>query len=326
VIHDIRDRALLYAVDHSDRRVMALMALLLLLALGLLPLASGLEATLSFSVGFTDDAVLQRAPAKAAIFGLAPSATSRVSVTVTDSSGVEAAYTVAATVSPAAAAGGTANPLCQARCLDAGHCCVGATSACQLPSCAMGCTVAGRTQSVAECKAICKGAADPSSGCTFVVPSPAGEYHKPEDKWANQTMQMCNNGPILANGTQCSSCGGGRPGPECEQGCEFGDPTTAMPAVWKAFLKPAAAGGEYTITVTASDAPAPITLSRVTFGDVFFCSGQSNMDLALQYTFSKPQLDNDVAAVRNAQTYMFPLNASQAICQDNSRPYTLQKV
>jgi hypothetical protein len=59
---------------------------------------------------------LQRAPAKAAIFGVAPAGSTKVTLTVSDASGVEASYTVAAALSAgASAAGGTSNPLCQAR-------------------------------------------------------------------------------------------------------------------------------------------------------------------------------------------------------------------
>lgn len=35
---------------------------------------------------------------------------------------------------------------------------------------------------------------------------------------------------------------------------------------------------------------AAIQIERVTFGDVFVCSGQSNMDLSSEYTFSAPEI------------------------------------
>lgn len=53
---------------------------------------------------------------------------------------------------------------------------------------------------------------------------------------------------------------------------------------WKAFLLPHSAGGSYTIT--ASSGSSSTTLDRVTMGDVYFCSGQSNMALSTYYTFS----------------------------------------
>ena len=55
-------------------------------------------------------------------------------------------------------------------------------------------------------------------------------------------------------------------------------------ASWKAFLKPAPAGGEYTITAvctgcdTGDGARSTSSIHRVTFGDVYFCSGDSHAD------------------------------------------------
>ena len=47
--------------------------------------------------------------------------------------------------------------------------------------------------------------------------------------------------------------------------------------VWVAVLHPSnASGGSYSITAQ-NDAGANATISSVTFGDVFFCSGQSNV-------------------------------------------------
>ena len=55
-------------------------------------------------------------------------------------------------------------------------------------------------------------------------------------------------------------------------------------ATWKAFLRPSTAGGSY--NVTAKGANGKVVLSEVTFGDVYFCSGQSNMALATAFTFN----------------------------------------
>jgi hypothetical protein len=53
---------------------------------------------------------------------------------------------------------------------------------------------------------------------------------------------------------------------------------------WKAFLAPHEAGGSYTIIASSGGSSA--TLERVTMGDVYYCSGQSNMALSTYYTFS----------------------------------------
>jgi hypothetical protein len=90
----------------------------------------------------------------------------------------------------------------------------------------------------------------------------------------------CSGGTTLTNGTICQSCGGvdAQNRTECEQGCDFGDKSKGAPSVWKALLPvKAQAGGSYTIEITSSDSKTPIVLHRVTYGDVFFCSGQSNV-------------------------------------------------
>jgi hypothetical protein len=65
--------------------------------------------------------------------------------------------------------------------------------------------------------------------------------------------------------------------------------TEPLPS-WKALLQPTAAGGNYTITAVCtgcSSSAAPITLSSVTFGDVWVCAGQSNAMLWVSHTFSR---------------------------------------
>ena len=67
--------------------------------------------------------------------------------------------------------------------------------------------------------------------------------------------------------------------------------------VWRAQLWPQSkAGGDYSISVAAAKTGAKdpngtaITISSLTYGDVFFCSGQSNMDLEIYFTFSVDEL------------------------------------
>ena len=47
---------------------------------------------------------------------------------------------------------------------------------------------------------------------------------------------------------------------------------------WKACLSAQKVGGDYTVTAT-SNAKAAASIEHVTFGDVYYCSGQSNMAL-----------------------------------------------
>ena len=58
-----------------------------------------------------------------------------------------------------------------------------------------------------------------------------------------------------------------KPGPEPGMG------------VWTVTLDPISAGGPYTITVYADDG-ATISINDALFGDVWVCSGQSNMQFS----------------------------------------------
>ncbi|XP_071113642.1 sialate O-acetylesterase-like [Haliotis cracherodii] len=65
--------------------------------------------------------------------------------------------------------------------------------------------------------------------------------------------------------------------------------------VWTAQLPPMDAGGPYTITVTSRE--GKLTLSDVLFGDVWVCSGQSNMQ------FTMNMANNSAAEINDADNY-----------------------
>eukprot|EP01121_Diplochlamys_sp_Union-15-3_P000221 TRINITY_DN10225_c0_g1_i1.p1 TRINITY_DN10225_c0_g1~~TRINITY_DN10225_c0_g1_i1.p1 ORF type:complete len:488 (-),score=93.08 TRINITY_DN10225_c0_g1_i1:60-1523(-) len=58
------------------------------------------------------------------------------------------------------------------------------------------------------------------------------------------------------------------------------------PAKWVVTLDPTIAGGPYTITVRTSDNSMEAVLSDVMFGDVYICSGQSNMQFATNQVYN----------------------------------------
>ena len=66
---------------------------------------------------------------------------------------------------------------------------------------------------------------------------------------------------------------------------------------WKVLLAPKPAGGDFTVTATSGAESAE--LQHVTYGDVWICSGQSNMELNLHFTFEK----NDTFAAVGAGKY-----------------------
>ncbi|XP_046565957.1 sialate O-acetylesterase-like [Haliotis rubra] len=65
--------------------------------------------------------------------------------------------------------------------------------------------------------------------------------------------------------------------------------------VWYAQLPPVSAGGPYTITATSRE--GKLTLSDVLFGDVWVCSGQSNMGFTMSMAF------NATAEINDADNY-----------------------
>ena len=67
---------------------------------------------------------------------------------------------------------------------------------------------------------------------------------------------------------------------------------------WKAVLPPHAAGTGFTLTATGGG--ASLTLEQLAFGDVWFCSGQSNMELGLYYTFTRNESLAAIAAGKYA--------------------------
>jgi len=75
------------------------------------------------------------------------------------------------------------------------------------------------------------------------------------------------------------------------------------PMTWKAVLHPTAAGGDYTITAKCSGCAAnasTATLNHATFGDMWYCTGQSNMWLPLKYSFSRNETVDAIAAGKYA--------------------------
>eukprot|EP00041_Stephanoeca_diplocostata_P012098 m.201963 g.201963 ORF g.201963 m.201963 type:complete len:275 (+) comp18808_c0_seq1:90-914(+) len=86
-----------------------------------------------------------------------------------------------------------------------------------------------------------------------------------------------------------------------------------LPSTWKAMLRPTATGGNYTITAVCTGCTnvTRVTITNVTFGDMWYCSGQSNMWLPVENTFSR----NDTVAAIAAGKYtnirgMFTVSAS----------------
>lgn len=99
---------------------------------------------------------------------------------------------------------------------------------------------------------------------------------------------------------------------------------------WSVKLKPMAAGGPYEMTITAGEI---IRLKDVLIGDVWFCSGQSNMEMALMMTSDGAEELRNFSTQPNIRLFLQqqvpapkPLNdvhGSWTICDaDNARNFS----
>jgi len=235
--------------------------ILLLLLSAVINFAHGIgynTSSLFLNPGFTSDMVLQRGPAQAAIYGLVvPSSPGVIpSVTVTLDSGSGSPLVIKALIDVSVVKGGGTE--CDALCIKNSMCTdTGSSSACALPSCSFGCLFAAHTASYQDCTAMC----NKSTGCSFDL-----------DNWE---LDMCGG---FTNDVCSGGCGSFQ---QCYAGCAFSFNKPAPSLAYKALLPPQAAGGSFTISVACTSGCLPvdegvtIQLERVTFGDVFFCSGQS---------------------------------------------------
>ena len=72
-------------------------------------------------------------------------------------------------------------------------------------------------------------------------------------------------------------------------------------AGWKALLRPTLAGGKYEIRVACgAGCKGRASIANVTFGDVWYCGGQSNMALPVLHTFSRNETRSAILAGKYA--------------------------
>lgn len=80
---------------------------------------------------------------------------------------------------------------------------------------------------------------------------------------------------------------------------------------WETALRPEKAGGPYTLTVMGSSTAKPVERTDIMMGDVWFASGQSNMEMPLEgFKSSKPPLpikdsEKEIAAANHPEMRLF---------------------
>ena len=76
---------------------------------------------------------------------------------------------------------------------------------------------------------------------------------------------------------------------------------------WRAELKPQRAGGPVDLRVSSGD--QTVTLTDVLIGDVFLCSGQSNMQMSLREADGGRDVANSAAALGQLRSWARPARA-----------------
>jgi hypothetical protein len=133
---------------------------------------------------------------------------------------------------------GASEPTCEAKCVVAGHCCPGAGSSCQKPSCAMGCIAGAHAKTEAACNASCTAAGPKKGGgsnCNWPLPGTNITFAmcgscvtEPAPKWWPKAAVPPNGSPpgYWPPGYSLKQCGScetidGDGAGECKLGCMF---------------------------------------------------------------------------------------------------------
>lgn len=115
---------------------------------------------------------------------------------------------------------------------------------------------------------------------------------------------LLSDGMVLQRDTSVSLWGSASPGSKVAvktswDRCKY-ITTADNEGQWKVSVVTGVAGGPYTITIKDSD--DEVTLDDILLGDVWVCSGQSNMEMPLNGFFGQPVLGSE-AAKREASKY-----------------------
>jgi hypothetical protein len=82
------------------------------------------------------------------------------------------------------------------------------------------------------------------------------------------------------------------------------NPFNSPLASWKALLPPQPAGGNFTVTAVCTgctaEAPSTVSIANVTFGDFWYCTGQSNMWLPVLHTYWRNETARNISMGRYA--------------------------
>jgi sialate O-acetylesterase len=141
-----------------------------------------------------------------------------------------------------------------------------------------------------------------------------------EGVWANVKLPvLISDGMVLQRDTKINLWGWASPGEKIT--IRFNDKTfnavTGRDGNWKAVLPPMKAGGPYTMEVKGKNS---ISLKDILVGDVWFCSGQSNMVLNMERVKEKYPQDIASADYPEIRNFFVPTASDVVSVHDDLPP------
>lgn len=135
-------------------------------------------------------------------------------------------------------------------------------------------------------------------------------------QWAFRLPSIISNHAVFQQSTDVKLWGWGQSGSTVKIICSW-NPTDTVKAEpqkdwsWNAFVKTPQAGGPYTITFISST--QKVVINDIMIGEVWLCSGQSNMEYAFNWQAGVMDAPDEVAKSANNELRFFQLSHSYSI-------------
>jgi sialate O-acetylesterase len=130
-------------------------------------------------------------------------------------------------------------------------------------------------------------------------------------QWAFRLPAIISNHAVFQQSADVKLWGWGQSGSTVKISCSW-NPTDAVKAeprkdwTWEAMIKTPKAGGPYTITFISST--QKVVINDIMIGEVWLCSGQSNMEYAFNWEQGVLDADEEVAKSSNNELRFFQLS------------------
>lgn len=141
-------------------------------------------------------------------------------------------------------------------------------------------------------------------------------------QWAFSLPAIISNHAVFQQSTDVKLWGWGQSGSTVKISCSWNPSDTVKVEprkdwTWEAIVKTPKAGGPYTITFISSS--QKVVIEDILIGEVWLCSGQSNMEYAFNWASKPVDVGDAVAQSSNNQLRFFQLAHTYSICpKENS--------